>query len=128
MMMVNPQRVTADVIEANEFPEMSEQFGVSVALFHRLNAERRRSWPGSFLATSTHDTKRSEDVRARLAVVSEIPQRWCESVRRWSARAADVGARAHGERTRLHRGAHRAEVGRVGQGWRGGLDGLEPDE
>src|SRR5262249_34872232 len=42
-------------------------------------------WPGSLLATSTHDTKRSEDVRARLALLSEMPARWQSGVERWAA-------------------------------------------
>jgi len=60
-----------------------KQFGVSVEDFHRANAERLREWPHALLATSTHDTKRGEDVRARLNVLSEIPDLWDETVRRW---------------------------------------------
>jgi (1->4)-alpha-D-glucan 1-alpha-D-glucosylmutase len=51
--------------------------------FHAENAERRRSWPHSMTATSTHDTKRDEDVRARISVLSEIPQRWEQAIARW---------------------------------------------
>jgi (1->4)-alpha-D-glucan 1-alpha-D-glucosylmutase len=57
----------------NEVGGQPARLGVSVDEFHRHGAERRRDWPHSLLATSTHDTKRSEDVRARLTVLSEIP-------------------------------------------------------
>jgi len=57
--------------------------GTSVARFHRLNEARLRRWPHTLNATSTHDTKRSEDVRARIAVLSEIPDLWAARVERW---------------------------------------------
>ncbi len=56
----------------------------SVAHIHAANAERAASFPHAMVATATHDHKRGEDVRARLAVLSEIPERWGEAVRRWS--------------------------------------------
>ncbi|HWQ34707.1 MAG TPA: malto-oligosyltrehalose synthase [Blastocatellia bacterium] len=59
------------------------QFGLSVIDFHRRSEERLRHWPHTMLATSTHDTKRSEDVRARLNALSEIPARWYRAVLRW---------------------------------------------
>jgi (1->4)-alpha-D-glucan 1-alpha-D-glucosylmutase len=55
-----------------------------LAELHRLNARRAAEWPHTLNATSTHDTKRSEDVRARLAVLSELPDLWAREVRRWS--------------------------------------------
>jgi (1->4)-alpha-D-glucan 1-alpha-D-glucosylmutase len=58
-------------------------FGIPVEDFHRDNAEAQARWPAAMLATSTHDTKRSEDVRARLSLLSEIPERWGEAVRGW---------------------------------------------
>lgn len=61
-------------------------FGVSVEQFHQAMVLASGSHPHAMLATSTHDTKRSEDVRARLAVLSEIPSAWIEAVRRWSSR------------------------------------------
>lgn len=67
----------------NEVGGHPERFGVSVAEFHRRNAERLNLWPHSQLATSTHDTKRSEDVRARLDVLSEIPAEWEAALARW---------------------------------------------
>jgi (1->4)-alpha-D-glucan 1-alpha-D-glucosylmutase len=60
------------------------QFGISVHTFHERLRQRRAHWPASICATSTHDTKRSEDVRARISVLSEIPQVWKTRVQRWS--------------------------------------------
>jgi (1->4)-alpha-D-glucan 1-alpha-D-glucosylmutase len=53
--------------------------------FHRRNERIARDWPETLNATSTHDTKRSEDVRARLNVLSEMPEAWERQARRWSA-------------------------------------------
>ncbi|HET7269984.1 MAG TPA: malto-oligosyltrehalose synthase, partial [Rubrobacter sp.] len=72
------------LISLNEVGGEPEIFGVSVPEFHRLNAERLERWPHSMLSTSTHDTKRSEDVRARINVLSEIPDEWIERVVSWS--------------------------------------------
>src|SRR5262249_17784074 len=47
------------------------------------NLDRQRDWPATLLATSTHDTKRSEDVRARMVAISEIPELWRRSLQRW---------------------------------------------
>jgi len=60
------------------------EFGFPVAKFHRASAHRARHWPHTMLATSTHDNKRSEDVRARIDVISEMPAAWRLAVRRWS--------------------------------------------
>jgi (1->4)-alpha-D-glucan 1-alpha-D-glucosylmutase len=73
------------LVSLNEVGGDPDQFGVSPAAFHRANAERTSRWRGSLLALSTHDTKRSEDVRARLNVLSELPRDWRAAVRRWSA-------------------------------------------
>jgi (1->4)-alpha-D-glucan 1-alpha-D-glucosylmutase len=61
------------------------QFGISVHTFHERMRQRRAHWPASLCSTSTHDTKRSEDVRARINVLSEIPQDWKARILRWSA-------------------------------------------
>ena len=53
--------------------------------FHKWCEDTQTRQPFTLLATSTHDTKRSEDVRARISLLSEIPERWAEAVRRWSA-------------------------------------------
>lgn len=72
----------------NEVGGDPARFAVSVDEFHQAVLEAQRLWPMTMIATDTHDAKRSEDVRMRLAVLSECPQQWCESVRRWSAAAA----------------------------------------
>src|SRR6266508_3292885 len=61
------------LVARNEVGGELARFGRSVAEFHEANAEREARWPRSLLATSTHDSKRGEDVRARLAVLSERP-------------------------------------------------------
>jgi (1->4)-alpha-D-glucan 1-alpha-D-glucosylmutase len=58
-------------------------FGVDPETFHEKTLERAKYWPHSMLATSTHDSKRSEDVRARINLLSEIPAFWRSNVRRW---------------------------------------------
>ena len=59
------------------------RFGVSVAAFHHQNRARQKRWPHSLLAGSTHDSKRSEDVRARINVLTEMPDEWQRRLRRW---------------------------------------------
>jgi len=59
-------------------------FGTSPAEFHAANQRRQTDWPHGLLATSTHDTKRSEDARARLDVLSEMPREWGACLSRWS--------------------------------------------
>lgn len=73
------------LIALNEVGGDPSMFGVSIEAFHRAMAEAANRHPHAMLTTSTHDTKRSEDVRARLALLSEIPGPWEEAVRRWSA-------------------------------------------
>ncbi|GIX47313.1 MAG: maltooligosyl trehalose synthase [Candidatus Tectimicrobiota bacterium] len=60
-----------------------DRFGLAVAEAHRRHGERQRRWPATLVATSTHDTKRSEDVRARLNVLSELVAEWREALWRW---------------------------------------------
>jgi (1->4)-alpha-D-glucan 1-alpha-D-glucosylmutase len=67
------------------------RFGRSVAELHAGNAEREARWPRSLLATSTHDTKRGEDVRARLAVLTTRADRWWALAERWTGRLAGPG-------------------------------------
>ena len=67
----------------NEVGGEPQQFGLSVEVFHERNIDRQRDWPATLLATSTHDTKRSEDVRARIVAISEIPELWRRSLQRW---------------------------------------------
>jgi (1->4)-alpha-D-glucan 1-alpha-D-glucosylmutase len=72
------------LVSLNEVGGEPERFGVSVSAFHHLSAERAKRWPHAMLASSTHDTKRSEDVRARINVLSEIPGEWRGQVVRWA--------------------------------------------
>src|SRR5882672_2313426 len=67
----------------NEVGGEPQQFGLSIEEFHERNIDRQRNWPATLLATSTHDTKRSEDVRARIVAISEIPELWRRSLQRW---------------------------------------------
>jgi (1->4)-alpha-D-glucan 1-alpha-D-glucosylmutase len=70
-------------VAVNEVGGSPRQFGVTVDEFHSANLKRTEDWPHSMLATSTHDTKRSEDVRARLDVLSEMPKAWSAQALRW---------------------------------------------
>jgi (1->4)-alpha-D-glucan 1-alpha-D-glucosylmutase len=67
----------------NEVGGEPQQFGLSIEAFHERNLDRQRNWPATLLATSTHDTKRSEDVRARMVAISEMPEVWRRSLQRW---------------------------------------------
>jgi (1->4)-alpha-D-glucan 1-alpha-D-glucosylmutase len=64
------------------------RFGVGLEEFHAACMQVQRAWPVSMTTLSTHDTKRSEDVRARLVLLSQCPAAWGEAVTRWSALAA----------------------------------------
>jgi (1->4)-alpha-D-glucan 1-alpha-D-glucosylmutase len=64
------------LIALNEVGGAPKRFGVSLAAFHKANAQRAQIFPHAMLATSTHDTKHGEDARARLAVLSELPDEW----------------------------------------------------
>jgi (1->4)-alpha-D-glucan 1-alpha-D-glucosylmutase len=72
------------LVSLNEVGGSPERFGISMEAFHGQNIERCKSRPLAMLSTSTHDTKRSEDVRARINVLSEIPDKWREALSRWS--------------------------------------------
>jgi (1->4)-alpha-D-glucan 1-alpha-D-glucosylmutase len=71
------------LVSLNEVGSSLQRFGTTVPEFHATNQERLRDWPHSMLATSTHDSKRSEDVRTRIDVLSEIPELWSLRVREW---------------------------------------------
>ena len=74
----------ARLISLNEVGGDPRRFGVSLAAFHRINQARRERWPLDMLASSTHDTKRGEDGRARINLLSEIPNEWARRVLLWS--------------------------------------------
>ena len=84
------------LLSLNEVGGDPRQFGVTLRAFHRANQARAEHWPHAMLTTSTHDTKRSEDVRARLNVLSEIPAAWRLALRHWSRRQPKP--QAHGGR------------------------------
>lgn len=71
-------------ISLNEVGGDPEHFGFSADDFHRMNKERQEKWPYSMVTHSTHDTKRSLDVRMRLNALSELPEEWHSYVTRWS--------------------------------------------
>jgi (1->4)-alpha-D-glucan 1-alpha-D-glucosylmutase len=71
------------LVALNEVGGEPQQFGLSIDAFHECNLDRQRNWPATLLATSTHDTKRSEDVRARMVAISELPEVWRRSLQRW---------------------------------------------
>jgi (1->4)-alpha-D-glucan 1-alpha-D-glucosylmutase len=71
------------LVSLNEVGSDLHRFGVSTPEFHLANQERHRDWPHTMLATSTHDSKRSEDVRARINVLSEMSALWRIRVREW---------------------------------------------
>jgi (1->4)-alpha-D-glucan 1-alpha-D-glucosylmutase len=73
----------ARLISLNEVGGDPRRFGLTPADFHRRTSDRMSNWPDNMLGTSTHDSKRSEDVRARINVLSEIPQEWRKRVWRW---------------------------------------------
>ena len=75
------------LVSLNEVGGDPLRFGVSAAEFHRSCAVRAQMWPHTMSTLSTHDTKRGEDVRARIGVLSQVPAMWSEAVRRWESLA-----------------------------------------
>ena len=84
----------APLLSANDVGSSPEQFAIAPALFHRRAAARARDFPNAMLATATHDHKRGEDVRARLAVLSAVPDLWQDHWRKWDA-MSDAAAAVH---------------------------------
>jgi len=74
-----------------------QRFGRSVDEFHEANRLRRQRWPYSMLATTTHDTKRSEDARTRLDALSEMPAAWAKALSSWARINAANRTRTNGE-------------------------------
>jgi (1->4)-alpha-D-glucan 1-alpha-D-glucosylmutase len=72
------------LVSLNEVGGNPGKFGITLADFHDFNQEQSKAWAYKMNATATHDTKRGEDVRARLNVLSEIPEQWGEQVKKWS--------------------------------------------
>ncbi|RDI61249.1 maltooligosyl trehalose synthase [Microvirga subterranea] len=76
------------LLSLNEVGGDPHHFGLPPKDFHRLAQERSRTWPHAMIATATHDTKRGEDARARLNVLSEMPDAWVDAVSRFRKLAA----------------------------------------
>lgn len=72
------------LLSLNEVGGNPSHFGINVDKFQKFNQQHQANWPHTMNATATHDTKRGEDMRARLNVLSEIPQEWEEQVNQWS--------------------------------------------
>jgi (1->4)-alpha-D-glucan 1-alpha-D-glucosylmutase len=72
------------LVSLNEVGGEPDVFGLAPAEFHQWVQSRQDSWPNAMNSTSTHDTKRSEDVRARINVLSEIPEVWAGRVSQWA--------------------------------------------
>jgi (1->4)-alpha-D-glucan 1-alpha-D-glucosylmutase len=72
------------LVSGNEVGSQASLVGISADKFHEFCHHLSERWPNNMLATSTHDNKRSEDVRARISILSEIPERWSEALHQWS--------------------------------------------
>ncbi len=72
------------LVSCNEVGSQPSHLGISPTRFHQFCAHLHSRWPHNMLATSTHDNKRSEDVRARIDVLTEVPERWAGALQRWS--------------------------------------------
>jgi (1->4)-alpha-D-glucan 1-alpha-D-glucosylmutase len=77
----------ARLVSLNEVGGEPHRFGVGLAEFHHTAATRARLWPQTMTTLTTHDTKRGEDVRARIGVLSQVPSLWTEFVARWEIAA-----------------------------------------
>jgi malto-oligosyltrehalose synthase/4-alpha-glucanotransferase len=78
------------LISRNEVGDSPESFGHTIEAYHQMMIERQETWPLSMNGTSTHDTKRGEDTRARLNVLSDIPEEWFAAVNEWRKLNADL--------------------------------------
>jgi (1->4)-alpha-D-glucan 1-alpha-D-glucosylmutase len=72
------------LVSCNEVGAQASLVGISADKFHEFCHVLSERWPNNMLATSTHDNKRSEDVRTRISVLSEVPDRWSEALHAWS--------------------------------------------
>ncbi len=71
------------LVSLNEVGSTPGKFGISIDEFHNFNQNRSAYWPHTMNCTSTHDTKRGEDIRARINVLSEIPEEWEAQLKKW---------------------------------------------
>jgi (1->4)-alpha-D-glucan 1-alpha-D-glucosylmutase len=86
------------LISLNDVGGMPGRFGTQLEVFHGLNLERIKSFPHAMIATSTHDSKRGEDVRARISALSEIPEQWQRALMKWSRLNRSKGQLLDGQR------------------------------
>lgn len=86
------------LVALNEVGGEPQHFGLPLAEFHEENLWRQQKWPQSMLCTSSHDTKRSEDTRARIAGISELPDLWRDSLGEWRESNARHKTELDGER------------------------------
>ena len=82
----------ARLVSLNEVGGEPQLFGVTAAEFHRSAAVRAERWPLTMTTLSTHDTKRGEDVRARIGVLSQVPSLWAQLVTRWESHSPSPDA------------------------------------
>jgi len=75
---------TVRLVSLNEVGGEPQHFGHEPETFHEMNSQRLRDWPGGLSTTATHDTKRGEDARIRINVLSEFPEEWRAQLMRWS--------------------------------------------
>ena len=85
------------LVSLNEVGGRPDHFGCSLEEFHIFNMKRRDLWPDSLSATATHDTKRGEDIRARINVLSEMPDEWLKKLRTWIKMNRGKKKRVQGE-------------------------------
>jgi (1->4)-alpha-D-glucan 1-alpha-D-glucosylmutase len=72
------------LVANNEVGGEPTRFGTTISAYHKITQDSGRRWPNAMLATATHDTKRGEDARMRINVLSEMPTEWGRHVRRWA--------------------------------------------
>jgi (1->4)-alpha-D-glucan 1-alpha-D-glucosylmutase len=87
----------APLLSLNEVGGEPFRFGRRLTDFHEVNRRRKELWPLSMLSTSTHDTKRGEDTRCRINVLSEIPEEFRSALGRWTRANAGLKSRVYGD-------------------------------
>jgi (1->4)-alpha-D-glucan 1-alpha-D-glucosylmutase len=85
------------LLSLNEVGGEPFRFGRRLTDFHEVNRRRKELWPLSMLSTSTHDTKRGEDARCRISVLSEIPEEFRSALGRWTRANAGLKSRVYGD-------------------------------
>jgi (1->4)-alpha-D-glucan 1-alpha-D-glucosylmutase len=93
------------LVSANEVGADPDHPGRGMAAFHRFARRLASDWPATMTTLSTHDSKRQEDVRARLAALAESPETWGHEVAAWHQRATSIAGRTQGSHSGGARGA-----------------------